>query len=297
MPREHLFRLGQMVRRARTTAGLTQAQLGDPLLSKSFISQLEQGTVSPSLASLFHIGDKVGVRPAQLLGIADETQWAVTSLDMAEAALVLDGIGAGNAWVQRLESVIPIAKLSDCGQDHRWQRYVGIQRLLQGQTTAAIALFEAAMKDVPAGCDDADGGSVQPDADDQLTTFWLGAAHKQASHLLQALRVWEKLVTFDIPPLLAAATWVHLSELYGVIGDEYESRRATEYLEGATHEQACLHVGEQLARLLWQCADKACTEGDLGAASAHARLIPVLLFGHTLQSVSVPADRHDRARA
>lgn len=288
MAREELLRLGQTVRRARTVAGLTQEQLGQPRLSKSFISQLEQGIVSPSLASLFHICDKIGIRPAQLLGVADKTQWAVTGLDMAEAALVLDGIGAGNVWIQRLESVILVRQLEEHGLDHRWQRYVGIQRLLQGQTAAAIALFEAALREVPvvpsemAGQthEGAPGGPDRPLADDHVTKFWLGAAHQRAGHVLQALRVWERLLGFTTTGLLVTATWIYLSHLYDAIGDEAEARRARERIEETSHEQACLQVGPQLARLLWQVGETACETGDLSAASAHVRLIPVLLSRH-----------------
>ena len=62
--------LGERVRAARTAAGLSQAQLAGPDLTKGFISQIEAGLVRPSIRSLQHIAATLG-RPLDYF-IADE---------------------------------------------------------------------------------------------------------------------------------------------------------------------------------------------------------------------------------
>src|SRR5690606_37193014 len=53
--------IGQTVRRLRTSQGLTQAELAGAEFSKSYISQLERGTVVPSLRALDVLAGRLGV--------------------------------------------------------------------------------------------------------------------------------------------------------------------------------------------------------------------------------------------
>ena len=60
--------LGSTIRQRRETLGLTQQEVGEPL-SKSFISLVENGQVSPSLASLVLISARLEVPAWKLLRV------------------------------------------------------------------------------------------------------------------------------------------------------------------------------------------------------------------------------------
>lgn len=55
-----LKRLGARIRARRRELGLTQAELAHGKCSKSFISQIEQGLVWPSLPVMIHIAQRLG---------------------------------------------------------------------------------------------------------------------------------------------------------------------------------------------------------------------------------------------
>jgi tetratricopeptide (TPR) repeat protein len=57
----------QLIRRAREKAGLSQAQLGAPLLTKQAVQSIEVGRVRPSPRSLAHIANRLGVPVESLL--------------------------------------------------------------------------------------------------------------------------------------------------------------------------------------------------------------------------------------
>ncbi|MGH7428148.1 MAG: helix-turn-helix domain-containing protein, partial [Candidatus Methylomirabilaceae bacterium] len=53
--------LGERIRQARQSKGLTQAQLGGHDFSKSFISLIERGFAAPSVESLLILAQRLGV--------------------------------------------------------------------------------------------------------------------------------------------------------------------------------------------------------------------------------------------
>ena len=57
----------EAIRRARKEAGLSQAQLGAPLLTKQAVQSIESGRVHPSHRSLSHIAERLGVSIEVLL--------------------------------------------------------------------------------------------------------------------------------------------------------------------------------------------------------------------------------------
>ncbi len=59
--------IGHKIRQCRLARGLTQEQLADGNFSKSYISQLERGTVNPSLRALRLLADRLDVSCAWLL--------------------------------------------------------------------------------------------------------------------------------------------------------------------------------------------------------------------------------------
>jgi transcriptional regulator with XRE-family HTH domain len=59
-------RLGSEIRARRHAAGLTQAELGDPL-TRAFVGQLEAGLALPSLPTFIALAERLGVPPDELL--------------------------------------------------------------------------------------------------------------------------------------------------------------------------------------------------------------------------------------
>lgn len=58
--------IGARIRSRRVASGLSQAALGSPR-TRSFVSQVEHGRISPSLASLFAFAERLGLDPAELI--------------------------------------------------------------------------------------------------------------------------------------------------------------------------------------------------------------------------------------
>ena len=66
--KEPSFDIGSKIKNARTKLGLSQKDLADKIgLTSSFISQLENNQISPSLNSFFQLADVLGISPASLL--------------------------------------------------------------------------------------------------------------------------------------------------------------------------------------------------------------------------------------
>src|SRR2546428_1954764 len=55
-----LRQIGERIRKARTEAGLSQAQLGTPHFTRAYVSAIELGKVRPAMKSLEFLADKLG---------------------------------------------------------------------------------------------------------------------------------------------------------------------------------------------------------------------------------------------
>jgi transcriptional regulator with XRE-family HTH domain len=74
--------LGQRIRDARQALGLSLRTVGDAAgISQSFLSQVERGVASPSVAALVRIADAVGRPVAALLAGSDPAQRLVRAAD------------------------------------------------------------------------------------------------------------------------------------------------------------------------------------------------------------------------
>lgn len=290
-----LQRLGNAVRSARRCAGLTQSELGQPLLSKSFISQLEQGKLAPSIPSLLHMAAKLNVSPSQLLALSDARLLADTCFTMAETALFVDGLEAAETWL------VPLASLPDwqdpprIARQHRWQ---GLRALVSGQPDAALPELERALALQQAA-------SVRPVAtgEELFTLYWIGEAYRLSHNLLAALRSWEQAAgelappqgTLGVPawgsdavPIPApapgiscsacfhAALLLRLAAVYEAVGDAKEAARARAATPPACVE--ALRTGSSVVNLLWLTAKDAYARADLAGAAICARL--ALLLRH-----------------
>ena len=284
-----LVLLGDAVRRARRRAGLTQAQLGEPVLTKSFVSQLEHGAVAPSVASLFHIADRLRIRPVQLVALADVRLRCDTLLALAEAALVLEGAGAADAWIAALDSL-------NCDADPtvlaRRQRFAGLRCLAAGDPQAALEHLGRALALHEQG---ASGGGTQ---EALVTLYWLGTAQHLAGRPVAATRAWEQVVAglgepsapppeghpvpFVAPAITAClcrVTWLRLAALYERMGDADASSRARDHAAQIAGAPRASEDSRTIARLLWLTALEAYHRADLPGAAACARLVPLLWTG------------------
>jgi tetratricopeptide (TPR) repeat protein len=68
-------RIGQRIRAARLTAGLTQQQLAEGRYTKAYISALEKGHAKPSMAALNFLAERLGLPASHFLG-SREAQWS-----------------------------------------------------------------------------------------------------------------------------------------------------------------------------------------------------------------------------
>src|SRR2546423_12893079 len=55
-----LGQIGERIRKARTEAGLSQAQPGAPHFTRAYVSAIELGKVRPAMKSLEFMADKLG---------------------------------------------------------------------------------------------------------------------------------------------------------------------------------------------------------------------------------------------
>ena len=102
-----LRQIGERIRKARTEAGLSQAQLGTPHFTRAYVSAIELGKVRPAMKSLEFLADKLG-KP--------------TSYFMEDEA----------AEKRRTERVALVARSN--------------QLISEGKATEAIGLLESLMK-------------------------------------------------------------------------------------------------------------------------------------------------------
>jgi len=79
--KEPSFDIGSKIKSARTMLGMSQKDLADKIgLTSSFISQLENNQISPSLNSFFQIAEVLGISPSSLLQsdkIAKDVKWLI----------------------------------------------------------------------------------------------------------------------------------------------------------------------------------------------------------------------------
>ncbi|MEW6570456.1 MAG: XRE family transcriptional regulator [Nitrospirota bacterium] len=72
--------MGTKIKELRTRIGISQKELADKVdLTPSFISQLENNQISPSLNSFIQICNALGVAPAAILGekSAEDAEWLI----------------------------------------------------------------------------------------------------------------------------------------------------------------------------------------------------------------------------
>jgi tetratricopeptide (TPR) repeat protein len=114
---ESLQGLGELLRKARTDAGLSQAQLGAPHFTRAYVSALELGKIRPAMSSLEFLAGRLGKAPSYFLDDAEqERKRAERALDVKAAAALLARPTAADA-LRRVEDLIGTAtEPSDIGR-------------------------------------------------------------------------------------------------------------------------------------------------------------------------------------
>ncbi|MDA8344388.1 MAG: helix-turn-helix domain-containing protein [Thermaerobacter sp.] len=124
--------IGMRIRALRQEAGWTQAELGTPEFSKAYISQIESGRITPSLATLSVIASKLGTSLEGLLPQGDQGHREQDLERLWRAAERLQEHGEHATAVDLVEQA---ARLSAASQDPKLRG--------EGHLRYAIALWES----------------------------------------------------------------------------------------------------------------------------------------------------------
>lgn len=156
--------LAQRVRTARLTAGLTQQQLAGETYSKSYISAVECGRLTPSLQALAVLAERLGVSMAYFFGELStgspekhgaplsrspvrkhqqRVEVAVLTLDEAEGALWQ---GQPTLALRLLHAPGMPPEALPLLERPRWYRCVGWAMLQQEVNPAALAVLEQGLQ-------------------------------------------------------------------------------------------------------------------------------------------------------
>jgi tetratricopeptide (TPR) repeat protein len=216
-------RIGQRIRAARTSAGLTQQQLAQGRYTKAYVSALEKGHAKPSMAALNFLSERLGLPAAHFLG-GQETGW-----HRLEADLLL----ASGRWQEAVDAYEDLASTADVASRAEVLRGTAealcrLGRGLQavGPATEAMALFR----------------DLGRDRDAMLAGYWLANALYRAENTAEARSILRTLIDqvragLDVEPdlvmrLLTAASLVETWD-----GNH---RAAVTYLEEARAQRADL---------------------------------------------------------
>jgi tetratricopeptide (TPR) repeat protein len=153
--------IGQRLRQARLSAGLTQQQLAGERYTKAYISALENGIAKPSMAALNYLAPRLGRTASEMLADPSRT-WIRVEADLAAASG--DWATAHDAYVGLLEDVVErgaraefLTSIAECLC--RLDRPAEAIR----PSTEAVGLFT----------------ELARDADRARAEYWLASAHNQ----------------------------------------------------------------------------------------------------------------------
>ena len=125
-------RIGARLRRARTQAGLTQAQLAAGRYTKAYVSALENGLVKPSMAALNFFSERLQL-PIERLISDHEPAWTRLEADIRLAA------GEWQVAVDAYEALLETAPADRVRAELLLGLAEGLSRLGRGQDAVRIA--------------------------------------------------------------------------------------------------------------------------------------------------------------
>lgn len=266
--------VGERIRRLRLERGLSQSELGQPRLSKGFISQVESGRSRPSSESLRFIAARLGVPLLALLPGMEAANQREFLLRAAGAAVAAGQAAEAVALLDEVEPLLDVA-----AEHVVADRLRGEALLLAGDLDAALdrALAAHAAADPEEAVEEA-----------ARACALVGRIHAAAGRLPAALAFLERAGTLAGSPRVAAVVGaeVHLAcgSVHAGLGD---TARAIRHYDAAREAADLADDPEGLARAHAALGESARRDGDLGAAIAHAERAATLLEGLELRRLQV----------
>jgi tetratricopeptide (TPR) repeat protein len=256
MPR---LTLGQRIRRARQAAGLTQAALGAPDLTKGFISLLEHDRAKPSVATLERLAARLGQPVAYFLDGGERVSEKVLA--------VLASRGRGELSRRQYEAArAAFTELRDLAEACRHTAMQTQAALGLGEALLGLRRLEEAQGSLEAALR---GGRAAGDAVVECRALHglATVAHRHGRFPRAVLLYKEALAVLprvgDAEPQLAGEIHLYLGTVLGRMGHSDEAMeaytRARELFEGAQRPE---RVGETLMGL----GNVLSTSGDLDSA-------------------------------
>ena len=168
--------IGERLRRARLSAGLTQQQLAEGRYTKAYISALENGLSRPSMAALNYLSARLGI-PASSLINDQPAAWARLEADLALASGRWND--AIDAYRELLEAAVK--------RESRAELMSGLAEALvrQGKGREATAFAAEAARILHAA-------NREPEA--ILAEYWLSAAQYQQENGAEAKAILQSIL-------------------------------------------------------------------------------------------------------
>ena len=173
----HLAReMGERLKKARLSAGLTQQQLAEGRYTKAYISALENGLSRPSMAALNYLSGRLGITASTLLN-DQPAAWARLEADLALACGRWDD--ATTAYGELLESAI--------AKETRAELLAGLAEAFYRRgkgSEAAVAAAEAAQI----------FHKANRESEAALAEYWLAAAQFQLENMAEAKALLQSIL-------------------------------------------------------------------------------------------------------
>jgi transcriptional regulator with XRE-family HTH domain len=222
--------IGERLRAARLSAGLTQQQLAEGRYTKAYVSALENGLSRPSMAALNHFSNRLGISASKLIN-DEPAAWARIEADLALACGRWDdAIEAYGELLRATSARAPRAELLS-GQAEALVRK-GRGREAAAAAAEAAELFHTADREAEAA----------------LAEYWLAAAQYQLENSAESKALLHSLLArvrtglkvepgFQLRLVMAlssnesrdgnhAAALAYLEEVRGLAGELDDRRRA-----------------------------------------------------------------------
>ncbi len=225
--------IGQTIRRLRLSQGLTQQDLAGDAFSKSYISQLERGSVIPSLRALDILAERLGV-PTTFF-IEGTGKGAGFLLKIATISYFIGDVEQAAFYAHQLES------------EHEHFRHT--EKIEYQLLLVRLAGRQEDWEEVHAGCQRLESLlAPQPYKSPDVIvpqSYWWGKAWLVEGNQRQAARRWEyglkHLGAQPGPPSEEGLRlMLELADLYRRLGDQKESERITQQIQAILEQLTSL---------------------------------------------------------
>jgi transcriptional regulator with XRE-family HTH domain len=168
--------MGERLKKARLSAGLTQQQLAEGRYTKAYISALENGLSRPSMAALNYLSGRLGITASKLLN-DEPAAWARLEADLALACGRWDQ--AVSAYGELLEAAT--------AKETRAELLAGLAEAFYRKgkgSEAATAAAEAAQI----------FHKANRESEAALAEYWLSAAQFQLENMAEAKAILQSIL-------------------------------------------------------------------------------------------------------